>query len=302
LSALGTPVTSFGAAIAGGKLFAYGGHLGNPHEYAAGLENKQLQAMSLQADQGWEVVSEGPPRTGLALVGFNDKLYRLGGFEARNAQGAEWDLYSSRDFARFDVASGKWTDLAPLPEGRSSHDAALLGSQLYLIGGWEMKGKGDTTWLDTAYVCDLAADKLEWTKLPPPPFKRRALSVATHGGQVWAIGGMEEGGMTLETAFYDPQAKTWQTGPTLPGKTMDGFGTSSFGTKDGLFVVTASGAILRLSNDGKQWEEAGRLKHPRMFSRLVADDEGTLYVVGGTSRGGKVKEVEAIRVTLARAK
>jgi hypothetical protein len=106
LSALGTPVTSFGAAIAGGKLFAYGGHLGNPHEYAAGLENKQLQVMSLKAGQGWEVVSEGPPRTGLALVSYQDRLYRIGGFEARNARGAEWDLYSSRDFARFDVASG----------------------------------------------------------------------------------------------------------------------------------------------------------------------------------------------------
>jgi len=300
LAPLPKPVTSFGAAVADGWLYAYGGHLGLAHKYSADLQARELVRLNLAQPDKWEVVASGPPRTGLAMVAHGGKLYRIGGWEAKNAAGDKWDLHSSRDFARFDPKSGQWQDLAPLPHGRSSHDAALLGSQLYVIGGWEMKGQAGTDWHETAYVCDLADANPQWRQIAKPPFNRRALAVATYAGKVYVIGGMDDSNdTTTGMDIYDPQSNAWSKGPAMPGKGFDGFGASAFGTAAGLFATTGTGGLYRLSADGQSWQEVGQLNHPRNFHRLVAEGDNKLLVVGGTSRGGKVSETESLQLKLA---
>jgi N-acetylneuraminic acid mutarotase len=300
LAPLSTPTTSFGAAIADGSLYVYGGHLGAPHKYSADQQSNQLLRLNLAAPGAWEVVGQGPRRTGLAMVAYDGRLYRVGGWEAKNAAGTEWDLYSQRDFARFDPKTGQWQELEPLPAGRSSHDAAVLGSRLYVIGGWELAGQGDGEWHETAYVCDLAQENPSWKEIARPPFTRRALAVAAFQGRIYAIGGMDDSGnTTTATNIYDPESNVWSDGPALPGEDSDGFGASAFGTRDGLFATTRPGTVFCLSGDRKAWEEVGKLNHPRMFHRLVAVDDGRLVAVGGTSRGGKVKEVESLELSVA---
>jgi N-acetylneuraminic acid mutarotase len=297
LAPLKQPVTSLGAAVAGGYLWVYGGHLGTPHEYATELESGQLFRLNLAKPTEWEAVGEGPRRTGLAMVAYRDKLYRVGGWEAKNAKGAEQDLHSTRDFARYDPKSGKWQDLAPLPEGRSSHDAALIGSELFVVGGWELAGKGNSEWHETAYVCDLAKENPQWKPIAKPGFNRRALAVAGYAGKLYVIGGMDDSNdMTNGTDVYDPQSSAWSKGPALPGEAVDGFGAAALGTQFGLFATTRSGAICRLADDGKSWRQIGKLNHPRSFHRLASDGENRLLVVGGTSREGKVAQVELIQI------
>ncbi|MCU0879509.1 MAG: DUF3386 family protein [Pirellulaceae bacterium] len=292
-------ITSFGAAVVDGYLYVYGGHLGTPHSYSAAEQAKQLLRLKLVEGAKWEVVGEGPRRTGLAMVGYAGNLYRVGGWEAKNDKGDEWDLHSQADFARFDPLKGGWQDLTPLPAGRSSHDAALIGSKLYVVGGWQLAGKGDGEWHTTAYVCDLSEPMPQWSEITAPPFSRRALAVAGYAGKLYVMGGMDDSNdMSTGVDIYDPASKAWSRGPKLPGKPMDGFGASAFGTEQGLFATTGSGILCRLSPDGKSWEQVGKLNHPRMFHRLVADEAGKLLVVGGTSRGGKVHEVEALEVKL----
>ncbi len=299
LPPLEKPVTSFGAAVADGWLYVYGGHMGSAHRYSADLQARQLLRLNLARPDKWELVADGPPRTGLAMVAYAGKLYRIGGWEAKNAAPDKWDLHSSRDFARFDPQSGKWENLTPLPKGRSSHDAALLGSRLYVIGGWQLAGPGDGEWHDTAYVCDLAQDQLAWKEITKPPFNRRALAVAGYAGKIYVIGGMDDSNdTTTGVNIYDPQTNAWSKGPAMPGKDFDGFGTSAFGTAQGLFATTSPGNLYRLSADGQQWEEVARLKHPRMFHRLLADGS-RLLIVGGASRGGKVPQVESLELKLA---
>jgi N-acetylneuraminic acid mutarotase len=274
--------------------------MGTAHKYSADLQARELVRLNLAQPDKWEVVASGPPRTGLAMVAYGGKLYRIGGWEAKNAAGDKWDLYSSRDFSSFDPKTGEWRDLAPLPQGRSSHDAAMLGSQLYVIGGWELKGEGDGEWHETAYVCDLADANPQWQVIAKPPFNRRALAVAGFAGKVYVIGGMDDSNETTTGAdIYDPQSRTWTKGPALPGKGFDGFGASAFGTASGLFATTGTGGLYRLSADGQSWAEVGKLNHPRIFHRLLAAGDGELLVVGGTSRGGKVREVESLQLKLA---
>jgi N-acetylneuraminic acid mutarotase len=253
--------------------------------------------LNLAQPTAWEVVAEGPKRTGLALVAHAGKLYRIGGWEAKNRKGEEQSLHSQADFARFDAKSGQWQTLPPLPSGRSSHDAAVLDGKLYVVGGWRMFGPGNGEWHSTALVCDLAQDQPQWHEIAAPPFTRRALAVAGHQGKLYAIGGMDDSNdTTTSVSVYDPQSNVWASGPKLPGKPIDGFGASAFGTAQGLFATTTTGIISRLADDGKSWTTVGKLNHPRMSHRLVSGDDGKLYVVGGTSRAGKVKEVERVDV------
>jgi N-acetylneuraminic acid mutarotase len=297
LAPLPSPVTSFGAAVADGYLYAYGGHLGTTHKYSSDDQSGQLLRLNLVQPSAWEIVAEGPKRTGLAMVAHKGKLYRIGGWEAKNKKGEEQELHSQADFARFDAKTGQWQSLPSLPSGRSSHDAAVLNGKLYVIGGWRMAGPGTEDWHSTALVCDISQEQPQWQEIAAPPFTRRALAVAAYEGKLYAIGGMDDSNdTTTAVSIFDPQSSAWTSGPKLPGKPIDGFGASAFGTAQGLFATTTTGVISRLADDGKSWVAVGKLNHPRMSHRLVAGEDGKLYVVGGTSRAGKVKEVERLEV------
>lgn len=300
LTPLDAPITSFGAAVAGGQLYVFGGHMGSPHEYSAELQSNKLLRLNLSKPGKWEVVAEGPRRTGLAMVAHRGTLYRVGGWEAKNSGGDKWNLHSSRDFARFDEKQGRWIDLAPLPRGRSSHDAAVVGDKLYVVGGWELAGEGDGDWHNTAFVCDLSQAQPQWQEIAKPNFMRRALAVAGYNGKLYVIGGMNDSNEpTSAVSVYDPQSNAWSEGIPVPGASADGFGISAFGSEAGLFASTRTGAVYRLGDDGKGWMTVGKLNHPRYFHRLVATDGNRLVVVGGTSRQGKINAVESLELRVA---
>ena len=314
------PVTSFGGAICDGTLYVYGGHTGSAHSYSHAEQSGQLWRISLDGGE-WKAVAEGPHLQGLALVTHGGKLYRIGGFTAKNAEGDDHDLWSQDSVASFDPNTGEWTDLPPLPEPRSSHDAAVVGDTIYVAGGWAMAGEDDNVWHENAWAMDLSQETLEWKPLPSVPFKRRAVALAAHQDKLYLIGGMqEEGGPTTKTAIFDPAVGTWSDGPNLaavpeekkadaeesdsdrgrgrmPGG-INGFGASAFATNGRLYVSTIKGSLQRLSEDGQSWEIIARTPTARFFHRLLPVDAEHLLVVGGANMGiGKFEEVEVLAVT-----
>lgn len=298
LPALDPGITSFGAAIIGDDLYVYGGHFGQPHHYSTSGQSGQLLRLNLAHPAKWEVVATGPKRTGLAAVAHGGKFYRIGGFEARNSDDEKQSLFSTSDFARFDPKTAAWQDLPAMPTGRSSHDALVIGDTLYVVGGWELQGEGNSTWHDTAYTVDLAASSLEWKSLPKPPFQRRALSLGEWQGKVYAIGGMQpEGGPTTSTSLYDPKSGTWTDGPKLNGEPMEGFGSSAFMCAGKLCVSTFAGNLQILSADGSQWVNSEKLAYPRFFHRMLPLNASQVIVVGGASmKTGKIRELETVSV------
>jgi len=302
LAPLTPAVTSFGGAILGDSLYVYGGNLGTAHSYSNKGQSRDLRRIALDGKSGWETVADGPALQGLALVAHGGKLYRIGGFTAKNDEDQPNDLESQDSFACFDPASGKWTDLPSLPEARSSHDAAVLGDTLYVIGGWKLGGKsGDTErgWHDTAWSLDLTAGKPEWKPIAKPPFERRALAVAAYDNKIYAIGGMQkEGGPTTRVAIFDPETNGWYEGPALVGdEGMTGFGASAFATGGKLYVSTLQGNLQRLSADGKKWEIVRELPTPRFFHRMLPTDSSHFVIVGGANMDtGKFEQVEIVAV------
>ncbi len=289
-------VTSFGAAVSDGFLYVYGGNMGAAHGYSVEGQNNIFRRVKLHSGSEWESLGEVPRRQGLALVAHNSKVYRIGGFEARNAAGEDEILVSTPDFEVFDPTTSTWTALEPLPEPRSSFDAVVAGDILYVVGGWALsEGDDDSRWHETAWQMDLSQDKAVWKPLPAPPATRRAHALAELNGKIYMIGGMDEDGDPTTSAFvYDTTAGQWSEAPELPGEPMDGFGSSAFNTGGRIIVSTFSGQVLQLSEDGTAWEQLPKLETGRFFHRLVAIDQTRFAILGGTSGASKETSVLVI--------
>jgi N-acetylneuraminic acid mutarotase len=289
-------ITSFGAVINDGWL--YGGHKGSAHSYSIEEQSNEFRRVSVEQPEKWEDLPQGLRVQGMGMVAAKGKLYRLGGFSAQNHEGEDSKLVSTAQVDIFDPATSQWTPGTALPEARSSFDAVVVGDQVYVVGGWALRGEEDSQWHDTAYVADLSAETLAWKPIPNPGFQRRALALGELGGKVYAIGGMQsEGGVTTKTAVLDPATSQWSEGPTLPGDNMEGFGSSAFQTGGKLYVSTIKGNLLRLSADGGSWEQIATLKQPRFFHRMLPLSAHELVLVGGADmKTGKVLELETVHV------
>ena len=279
------PVTSFGAAVCDDYLYVYGGNKGNAHTYSAEGQNSEFRRIQLENGSKWEALGEVPRRQGNALVSHNGKVYRLGGFEAKNELDEDdEEIVSTTDFAVYDPKTSKWTNLTPLPEPRSSFDAVVGGDTLYAVGGWALSGdRDDSEWHGTAWQMDLSKEKLEWKTMPAPE-ERRANSLAELNGKVYLIGGMgDDARPTTTVSVFDTQTQKWSDGPKLPGQPMDGFGTSSFNVGGRIVVSTFGGQVIQLSEDSKSWEKIQQLETGRFFHRLVPLDDSRFIILGGTS-------------------
>lgn len=297
ISELPTTLTSFGGAVLGDSVYIYGGTTGTSHEYSSEVQNDSLMRMPIAGGQ-WETIAKGPRLQGLALVPHGDKLYRIGGFEARNKKGDDQDLWSGDSVASFDPKTNQWAEMPALPEPRSSFDAVVMNDHIYVVGGWGMAGGGRSTWHETAWKMDLAQDNPRWTAIAKAPFERRALALAAHDGKLFAIGGITSGGETsLETDIYDPKSDSWSQGPELIGPDgMTGFGAAAFATGGNLYVSTVTGSFQRLAADASKWDVIGQTPTARFFHRMLPTSDSTFVVIGGSNMRGRIKVVQRIEV------
>jgi N-acetylneuraminic acid mutarotase len=291
-------ITSFGAAVTDGWLYVYGGHKGDAHSYSIEEQSNAFRRLNLSHPEQWEDLPHGPRLQGLTLVAHSGKLYRVGGFTARNREGEDHSLFSTAELACFDPRTGEWEPKPPLPEPRSSHDAVVIGATLYVAGGWSLRGEQDTIWLQSAYELDLSKQPLVWNELPTPPFQRRALTLGEFEGKLYVIGGMQKkGGPTTRVDVFDPKDRTWSKGPALRGKGMDGFGASAFATGGNLYVSTFNGNLQRLNVSEARWDQVQNLRDARFFHRMLPLSDHQLVLVGGANMGvGKFLEIETVDV------
>lgn len=291
------PINSFGGAVLGNHLYVYSGHTGTTHRYHTGTTNPHFYRIDLSDRTAWEELPCGPSLQGVALVAHDGAVYRVGGMAARNVEGEPHDLASVDEVARFDPETLQWSDLPPLPEPRSTHDAAVLGDHLYVIGGWAMVG-GDSSgayFLDDAVRLDLTDPSTGWERIASPPGPRRALAVAAHDGRIYRIGGLTEGGRTVrDVDVYDPASGTWSIGPELPGEAIQGFAPSAFSVGGRLLASGGDGTVYRLSESGDAWEAIAEQAVPRITHRLLPGIDGDVLIVGGNFAGVPVRFVESI--------
>lgn len=288
-------VSSFGAAVADGWLYVYGGHSGRTHEYSTETAVGTFHRLKLSDPRVWEELPGGPGLQGLALVAHGGKIYRIGGMQPRNKPGEKADNHSLADCACFNPVTKRWRPVAALPEGRSSHDAVVVGDRLYVVGGWKMNGAGQQPdWLRTALVLDLAAATPKWEVIPQP-FQRRALIAAALDGKVFAIAGLTpDAEAERAVQIYDPASKAWTAGPAIPGPQGNGFSPAACVLGGRLLVNPIDGKLWRLTEKKDAWEQVGALKQPRFVHRLVTGGDNLVLAIGGASKSGSVALTEAV--------
>lgn len=295
---LPAPVASFGAtATEEGQVYIYGGHAGVRHKYSREEVNGDLYRWQAGM-KAWEKLASSEPAQGASLIAVRGEVVRVGGMAAQNAKGEKQDLWSSETAGVYDSQSKAWRPLPKLPERRSSHDSAVVGSTLYVIGGWTLSGgkasAADPTWHGTYLTLDLSKEDATWQS-HSQPFKRRALAVQAIGTKVYAIGGMSDGDEPVtHVDVLDTVTGQWTQGPALPADKLGGFGFSAIAHEGRLFASGAPGELLELRND--QWQSIARLAHPRYFHRLVPGGAGKLIALGGESREGKKAPPEVIEL------
>lgn len=289
-------VTSFGAATVGSDIYALGGYFGTPHKYSKDFQAGELWRLRDGASK-WETLQPMEMGAqGLALVAHQGQLYRVGGMVAENDSRKPSTLRSVPTVARFRPGRGVWESLADLPTGRSSHDAIVVGDRIFVIGGWELRGKNQPVWHSTMLIGHLGGTRPEW-ETATVPFKRRGLALAQLGSRVAVIGGMNESGkITSRVDLYNPKTRRWSRAPDFPGT---GFGVAATGKGNTLYASGAKGVLYKFEDGAPNWQKVGKWASPRFFHRLVMKDSQNVIALGGI-RGrraeGRVRVTESLPV------
>lgn len=289
--------SSLGAVASEGFLYVYGGHVAPVHTYSTETASGRFHRLAIEAALAkratWEKLASGPRLQGMNLAAHRGLIYRVGGMESRNAPEAETDNVSVATVARFDPATASWTDLPPLPQPRSSHDVVLLGTKLYVVGGWNMLGKDDgEEWCETMVVLDLAAPSPEWQSIPQP-FTRRALIAAPFKDRLWVIGGFtDHDEVSRQVDIFDPAQGTWSRGPDLPADGVNGFAPAACVFEGRLLVSVADGSLLERDGQAGAWKKVAHAS-PRIVHRMVPAPDGVI-LVGGAAGKENLERVELV--------
>ena len=137
-------LTSFGAAVVDDYLYVFSGHSGEAHGFGKDLLVNHFRKIRFDDPQAeWEELAMHDSAQSTALVSDGVSLYRIGGLSFLNGEKENEVLFNSTAyFTRYDLDNDNWTELPPLPVPRSSHDAAVVGRTVYVVGGWNLQGEG----------------------------------------------------------------------------------------------------------------------------------------------------------------
>jgi hypothetical protein len=179
LANMPTPRRGLGAAVVGDALFAIGGSTGTTP--CSGTPLATVERYDIETNTWTTVASLPSPRSDLAAVAHGGKIFVFGGCRGSlSAVTGEVDVY--------DVSSDTWsTAPADLPTPRSSfYGAGRKGGTVYVIGG-----QSGGIQLATNEAYNIAADS--WSTAEPMPSPRAEMGVASHGGQIYTVGGGLQG-------------------------------------------------------------------------------------------------------------
>lgn len=168
---LPAPLCAYAIAAVDGKLFVFGGW--NGASYVASVYEYDPQA------DRWTAKTAMSTARGFAAAGvIEDKVYVVGGYDGRT----EFALCEEYDPAQDDGTKVPWTIKAPMSVGRGGLGVAVVGKNLYAVGG------GWQSYL--AYNERYNLETNTWANFETPiTGEWRHLGVAATKAKVYAIGG-----------------------------------------------------------------------------------------------------------------
>src|SRR5207237_10017291 len=115
----------------------------------------------------------------------------------------------------YDLATGAWSEAAPLPAPRGGHAAAVFRGRIHVLGG----GNSQRTLADHS-VYDPATNG--WSSLAPLPRSEGSPAALVFGDNLYAIGGRSGPGDFGAVDVYDPHTDSWSSGPAIDPRGTSG--------------------------------------------------------------------------------
>jgi N-acetylneuraminic acid mutarotase len=161
-------------------------------------------------------IPQGVNHAGFAYVA--GRLYIVGGFR-------ESSFEPIGNVRIYDIATGQWSEGAPMPTPRGALAVAVLNGRIHAIGGNAAAAEAldeqrhhvgeDDSSVGTHEVYDPATNR--WTQLAPMPTPRNHHGAAALGDRIHVIAGRVGRSFEMTThEIYDPADDAWRAGPPLP--------------------------------------------------------------------------------------
>jgi N-acetylneuraminic acid mutarotase len=162
------------AVVVGNQIVVVGGRTGGQHP-------GEVPQTEIFNGKSWHDATSIPvPGDHIAAVTDGRYVYALGGRKLEAAA-------NHNQVQRFDPATGKWTQLTPMPVANSDMGAAYLGGELVTFGG-----ENGLTVFGTTRAYNLASGT--WSTLPSLHDARHGMGAAVIGNTIFAIDGASQSG------------------------------------------------------------------------------------------------------------
>lgn len=136
-------------------------------------------------------------------------LYIVGGRKREVSRVRELRYFNPAVQEHVRVAGGSnWSELVPMPTGRSHHCVAVMGNFLFVVGGEMEHATGRTCAVRTACRYDPRGNR--WTEIAPMKACREHFVLGALGQYLYAVGGRNELRQVLPSVErYCPKRNKW---------------------------------------------------------------------------------------------
>uniref|UniRef100_A0A3Q3ENB4 Kelch-like family member 32 n=1 Tax=Kryptolebias marmoratus TaxID=37003 RepID=A0A3Q3ENB4_KRYMA len=136
-------------------------------------------------------------------------LYIIGGRKREVSRVRELRYFNPSAQEHVRVAGGSnWSELAPMPTGRSHHCVAVMGNFLFVVGGEVEHATGRTCAVRTACRYDPRGNR--WIEIAPMKACREHFVLGALGQYLYAVGGRNELRQVLPSVErYCPKRNKW---------------------------------------------------------------------------------------------
>jgi N-acetylneuraminic acid mutarotase len=269
------PLATEGMSVAnvGDKIIAALGYGSSEDQRKTYIYNIETDSWSMGADAPG-ASSEG------AGVAHGGLFYNVGGRGA--GLGALWS---------YDIITDSWTILSPMLTSRAGLGVAVVGNNIYAIGGRTVTGgPNDPGKLDIVEKYDIDTDT--WSTVASLPSPRSDLAAVAHGGKIYVFGGFDANGIVMnDVDVYDPVTDTWDTAPAdmptargaLYAVGIKGDIIFVIGGWDGTlpFIGTAKNIVEGYKVSKDSWDDDYTSMPTSRGEAGVVSHGGRIYMIGG---------------------
>jgi len=156
-------------------------------------------------------------------------LYSIGG-NTGSALGTE--VY------KYNLKLDTWTAVASLPAARRVLASAIVGTDIYAIGGSDLA----SVYQNTVYKYNILTDT--WTTVSPLPVSIGWAKAVAHGDNIYVAGGVVGGVVVSSVYVYNTVTDTWATATSMPGVKFGG----AFSITGNTLVYAAGADLSVISN------------------------------------------------------